>query len=987
MKNWILITLLIISTCSLAQDIAFFKNFSTFNGLISREVHSITRDNQGKFWVFLPTKCQIFDGLNFHSVSTPTNFTPSKYQSTTLLKNGNIALHNNFIGDIYIIEPEHRTFTHYETNTLLTDTSNYHILDGEIIKIIKTNNKYYIKYDIETKSQKDSSHFYTTTGSERLVSLDKKGTTLLALFDNNELYKIKNKKATKIAQNITNIIGDLNNSWILRSINDKIAQLDISNHISYPDSLQYGVLKIFKDQAENTLLSMGNDRYVTDRLLLFEKDQTHALEMDNILRSDNTCVHYFSENFTQNLLISSHLGVWYYRFNTNVNNYFVDHKLKKGGFGRIVRSPFYRPIDDHVYFTKESTGLLRLRDDQLDTILPNAKYPDAMEHNNSLIYDSTDDKTYGIHFSYYGNSYISFYELSKNNYQTFPLQFRAFTIRKSGNNLYVGGYDDIGGIIQVVNINDKRIISTLRLKNKVNDTFIEKNKLIVATADGLKIFDISIVDTNLNFHEKESNLPGINVTCIYHFEPNYIFGTKKNGVYRSQDLTNFQHTQKGLTSNQITSVLQDENKNYWIGTFSGISAFDAEFNWLIDLQTTDGLYEEETNTFAACQDQNGQLYFGTINGISTFHPNDVEINKVSYTALIDEITYYQGKTKSTLVRQDDNSISIPYRNDSVRITYAFYDYPRQSRLSGRHFQMTSSNKDDSILNLATGSRIILNESGNRTLKIIQKSPYQNDPIVMDEFTIKKQSFINKYNWLFISLLTSLAFVYLLIRTQITKRNSVKSEYLATIQKLQLKSLQAQMNPHFIYNALGSIQYFIQKNQTDIADGYLSDFASLMRLILESSKSEKISLKNEIDLLKLYTRLEHVRFYKKFDFKFSIQDDLDSEFMIPPMILQPFVENAILHGFQHLTDRKGLLNISFSSKNDNHLHCTIEDNGIGRIEAGKLKLKQHKSLGTQIVQERIESIEQFQDIKIKIKTADVISKSSDTGTKVDIDFLY
>ena len=153
-----------------------------------------------------------------------------------------------------------------------------------------------------------------------------------------------------------------------------------------------------------------------------------------------------------------------------------------------------------------------------------------------------------------------------------------------------------------------------------------------------------------------------------------------------------------------------------------------------------------------------------------------------------------------------------------------------------------------------------------------------------------------------------------------------------------------MNPHFIFNALGSIQYFIQTYDTVKADEFLSNFAMLMRSILESSKSKYISLSEEIKLIELYVGLEKIRFENLFDYQIAIDDNLDLESKVPPMIIQPFVENAINHGLYHLKGRKGLLNLTFDAINNNELKISISDNGIGRKAAAKLRNKNHKSRG-------------------------------------------
>ncbi|MDO8367544.1 MAG: histidine kinase, partial [Saprospiraceae bacterium] len=192
-------------------------------------------------------------------------------------------------------------------------------------------------------------------------------------------------------------------------------------------------------------------------------------------------------------------------------------------------------------------------------------------------------------------------------------------------------------------------------------------------------------------------------------------------------------------------------------------------------------------------------------------------------------------------------------------------------------------------------------------------------------------------------------------------------------ELELKALQSQMNPHFIFNSLGAIQYFIRSDRTQEADGYLTKFAQLMRLFLESSKNKYITLAEEIRLLKLYVELEKMRFEGRFEAKFSVEKNIDTdEVEIPSMLLQPFVENAINHGLFHKKE-KGLLQIKVTANGSKEIHCIVEDDGIGREAAGALReqsLKNYKSRAMQIVHERLEALSHVEGYEVKIEVNDL-----------------
>ncbi len=175
-------------------------------------------------------------------------------------------------------------------------------------------------------------------------------------------------------------------------------------------------------------------------------------------------------------------------------------------------------------------------------------------------------------------------------------------------------------------------------------------------------------------------------------------------------------------------------------------------------------------------------------------------------------------------------------------------------------------------------------------------------------------------------------------------------------ELEQKALRLQMNPHFIFNSLNAIQNFVLINDTDKAVNYLAKFSHLMRMILANSTASFITLKDELKALTYYMDLEKLRFDNKFDYLITRDPSIDEEFVeIPPMLFQPYVENAIIHGFVN-SPNPGLLDISLKRMNPGTLLCVIQDNGIGREKAIEIREKsgiKRQPKGMTITQERIE----------------------------------
>ncbi len=200
--------------------------------------------------------------------------------------------------------------------------------------------------------------------------------------------------------------------------------------------------------------------------------------------------------------------------------------------------------------------------------------------------------------------------------------------------------------------------------------------------------------------------------------------------------------------------------------------------------------------------------------------------------------------------------------------------------------------------------------------------------------------------------------------------------------LALKSLRSQMNPHFIFNALNSVNNYIAKSDERSANRYLSDFSTLMRAVLENSEEDFISLSKELELLELYTKLEHSRFPDKFDYKITIDEHIDIDaFQIPPMLLQPYIENAIWHGLRY-KEEKGFLNIDLTQKTKGVIVITITDNGIGRKKSAALKTtnqKKQKSKGMGNIKKRIAILNTMYKDKVDVQISDL--EDEGRGTKV------
>jgi sensor histidine kinase YesM len=211
-------------------------------------------------------------------------------------------------------------------------------------------------------------------------------------------------------------------------------------------------------------------------------------------------------------------------------------------------------------------------------------------------------------------------------------------------------------------------------------------------------------------------------------------------------------------------------------------------------------------------------------------------------------------------------------------------------------------------------------------------------------------------------------------------------------EMEMQALRAQMNPHFIFNCLNSINRFIMKNESQAASDYLTQFSRLIRLVLNNSKKTWIPLEDEMEMLGLYLDMEKLRFKDAFFFSVQCDDNTDpGSIFIPPLLLQPFVENAVWHGLMHKKEN-GLLTIFFKKEND-ILLCTVEDNGVGRAVAAAANSKSsqsHKSMGIKITRDRLALINgDAKDNQIaSFKIEDLVDPEGRvTGTRVSLNIRF
>ncbi len=298
-------------------------------------------------------------------------------------------------------------------------------------------------------------------------------------------------------------------------------------------------------------------------------------------------------------------------------------------------------------------------------------------------------------------------------------------------------------------------------------------------------------------------------------------------------------------------------------------------------------------------------------------------------------------------------------------------------------------QDELARNLAVTQMKYNDEQKQSQIDLLKKDNQLNQQQVKSE-SIQK-------NVLVAAMIITMLIGFIIFRTFILKRKNEKLENQRTQAELQTKAtdlemlaLRSQMNPHFIFNCLSSINRFILKNKTEEASDYLTKFSRLIRMVLNNSKQSFISLEDELETLRLYLEMERLRFKNSFDYSFTYKNSVEAgNISIPPLLLQPFAENAIWHGLMHKQE-KSFLNFDFSAE-EKFLMCIITDNGVGRKSAELLKSKsaeKQKSMGLKITTERLRLLNNNSNQQTFFTIEDLVDENgSAIGTRIHLKIFY
>jgi ligand-binding sensor domain-containing protein len=464
-----------------------------------------------------------------------------------------------------------------------------------------------------------------------------------------------------------------------------------------------------------------------------------------------------------------------------------------------------------------------------------------------------------------------------------------------------------------------------------------------------------------------------------------IWMTSDRGIFQYDhkwDSVQLKHwtSKEQIPNGKLKYIQVDGNGLVWFQTTSNLWCLNPEKKRIVYSVGT----QNHFSSSGLYIDDNNQIYLGAYAGYNTFNPSTA-FDKAKAPPLV-ITSFYANNQKILIDSLKGNALQLDYNQNSITIQF-----------SALNFQNSSKNKYAFMLDgvdqdWSPGTERHLVNYGNLlpgkyTFKVkgATQEEIWSEPLQL-QFEITPPFWLTYYFLIAAVLVLSyIAFLLFKWRTMIIqKRTAVKSDFEKKILETEMSTLRAQMNPHFIFNSLNSVNHYILMADRDTASFYLTKFSKLIRLILENSNKSRISLDQELVALKHYIDMELLRFDHSFSYNIQIDPDVDPiSIQFPPLMIQPYVENSIWHGF-HRRTRYGVLTITINKESSKVLVITVEDNGVGRNSAKpKLETSSKKSHGLKITQDRL-SILTREGFPSSVEIIDLKNESNEPlGTKVVI----
>ncbi|MDX2362031.1 MAG: two-component regulator propeller domain-containing protein [Crocinitomicaceae bacterium] len=933
-----------------------FVTYSTEQGLPQSQVTAIAQDNNGYLWVGTLGGLAKFNGNKFVTFSTDDGLL--NHRITTLAFFDNTLWVGHDGGISFIKNNEVGTSTFVGTGN---DRSR------NVSKIIKFNNKILICSRGGLFEQRGDELIKIPVGDERqefirsaygyegkLYLATKAGIIVSSDLKKFELYEELGEESFS---DVTGQGDKIVFSSFSQGVFIKNMTTSFTRYFT-PEELKYSIYGCYYDPAGNLWMSSleGVVKIGVDEKLEFYND-SNGLPVNMI-----GCVFH---DDAQNVWIGS-LGKGIFRFPSAEFRYFDQ---TTGLPSDLYITGLQDKFGDYYLGTFDKGIVKKSRTGEITTL----------NINESTIWASVEDVD-GKHWFGTGRSLVSLdpitgsltEQTSEENDQIPGFKITAL-FKVSKNAMYVGGnggaafYEN--GEITLLGGEDVEI-GTIRDFELLGET----------------LFCVS----NLGMFKYENGnfelIPGSEMVAysIEKDENGILWLGSEEGLYKYVDGTIKRVELFDDPGSNFVAFMNLKDGQLFIGTNNGLFVVSNLYKSKPDIERFgigDGIIDLETNLNSGFFDQKGDFWFGTASGLVCYH---LQRNftrapkprpKVNMTSILLNYEAFDYSKYSDELSETGmpNSLDLPYSKNNLIFEFDGVSLVHQKRLSYQfmleglreEWSLPTENNTIAFTSLPAGEYVLHVRAVDIDGRVSEEEVF---PFVIN------QAYYNTWWFITLCILVIVAIFILIFRFRIKRLGEInereKLEYKSRLLSLEQKSMNASMNRHFIFNSLNSIQYFINTQDRFSANKYLTNFAQLIRKNLDSATSEgnMVSLGEELERLELYLSLESMRFKDKFDYTIET-NGIDIELVpIPPMMMQPFIENSIIHGILPNEEKKGLITIDIR-KGKEHLEICIEDNGIGINHSLSKKTQStgdHRSQGMEITSKRIELIQIISDSEISLE---------------------
>jgi ligand-binding sensor domain-containing protein/anti-sigma regulatory factor (Ser/Thr protein kinase) len=519
---------------------------------------------------------------------------------------------------------------------------------------------------------------------------------------------------------------------------------------------------------------------------------------------------------------------------------------------------------------------------------------------------------------------------------------------------------------------------------RIIDILPNGNEVWIAVSPNGGAYCYNFITKKIKEYSLKNGLPSDRIYAIQKDKLNNIYIAGYGGLsVLSTDgkIKNFDKS-NGLAGTRIENLLADDSGFVWFTNNTNITKYNPYNHSFSYFDEHNGLNVLSYTIGSAHKLTTGDLVFGNKQGIVIFNPSEMK----EYGAPLKLFIHYTKDGKDFIPTSDNNKIVFEHNEGKLNFSISTSDLLSNQKIL-YSYKMTGL---DTGWSTPTLNRNIIYNLRSGKYNFTARATYNGKDWIVISNPIKievKFPFWQKAWFIILAALLVCLTAFLVYKRRIkniNKRAAIQQQ----ITELEAKALRAQMNPHFIFNSLNAIQELIVTENMEEGYRYLSSFSKLLRMVLNYSEKNFITLSNEIEVLKLYLSLEALRFRQSFSYDIIVDENIEADIVqLPSLLLQPYVENAVWHGLRHKHGEK-VLTISITEKDD-QLEIIIEDNGVGRekseaIKSQKLGAEKFESKGTLLATQRIEILNQQYAGTATTKTIDLKDSAGNAiGTRVII----